>query len=286
MPRYRPWIAALILPLAAAAPGRAQTPPAGPVKLELKLKAGQAQTYRLTVDTDLSANLPGGAVKKTSTRSMGTFEMTVDRVNGDGGYSVRVKPLSQSVSVDGKDKTPDNLPDAEVRATLLPDGRFTNLSGAQKAEGASTGVMDAEDFMNTVFDKSVGFPARTLAVGEGWTDQIDSPLDESQPKVDLHSKLVALDMLNGRPVARVLHVVVAPIVDAKKQEGVTMGGSIEGGGLGTVDLGTGLVLDEQDVLRLKVDVTAQNPSNASQIVNLGTIANIRVHVLALPDSAS
>lgn len=286
MPRIRTWTVALILPLAAVVPGRAQTLAAGPVKLELKLKAGQAQTYRVTVDTDLSAILPGGAVKKTNTRSSGTFEMTVDRVNADGGYSVRVKPITQSISVDGKDKTPEDLPDTEVRANLSADGRFSDLSGAKKSDDASPSVMDGEDFLNTVFDKTVGFPAKTLAVGDGWSDQIDSPLDDTQPKVDLHNKLVALDTLNGKTVARVLHILATPIVDAKKEQGVTMGGSIEGGGLGTVDLSTGLVLDEQDVLRLKVDVTAQNPQNAAQSVNLGTTANIRIHVLALPPDAT
>lgn len=286
MPRHRYWIAALALPLAAALPARAQAPAAAPVKLELKLKAGQAQTYRVTVETDLTANLPGGQVRKTNTRSAGTFEMTVDRVNADGGYLVRVKPLNQSLIVDGKDKTPEDLPDAEVRATLATDGRFSDLTGAKKAEESTAGVMDGEDFLNTVFDKTVGFPTKTLAVGQGWTDQIDSPLDESQPKVDLHNTLVAIDTLDGKQVARVLHVLATPIVDTKKQEGVTMGGSIEGGGLGTVDLASGLVLDEQDVLRLKVDVTAHNPSNAAQTVNLGTVANIRVHVQALPDSTA
>jgi hypothetical protein len=285
MPQFPFRKTAFVLSLAAGLAAHAQTAPAGPVKLELKLKAGQSRTFRVTVDTDMAATLPGGVVKKTNTRSAGTFEMTVDRVNPDGGFSVRVKPVSQSISVDGQDKTPDDVPDTEVRANISTDGRFSDVTGGKKAGDAPTTVMDAEDFLNTVFDKTVGFPAKSLSVGQGWADQIDSPLDESQPKVTLNNKLMALDTLNGKSVARVLHVLAEPIVDPKPQEGVAMSGTIEGGGLGTVDLASGLVLDEQDILRLKLDVQAQNPNNTSQTLTLGSVTNIQNHEQALPEAA-
>jgi hypothetical protein len=279
------WKYALVLPFAAGLAAHAQDAPTGPVKLELRLKAGQSRTYRITGATDMVATLPGGVVKKTNTRTSGTFEMTVDRVNADGTYAVHVKPLGQSVTVDGKDTTPDDVPDAEVKATVTSDGRFSGVSGGKPESESAKAVMDGEDFLNTIFDKDVGFPTKPLTVGEGWADKIDSPIDEKQPKVTLNSKLVAVDMLNGKPVARVLHVIAEPIQDPSPEPGVTMTGTMEGGGLGTVDLDTGLVLDEQVILRLKVDVTAQNPSNSAQTVNLGNVANIKIHVQALPETS-
>ena len=260
----------------------AQTVPSGPVRLEINLKEGQTRTFKIVSDTVLTTTLPGIEPKQTTTKSSGTFELVVDAVNPDGTYAVKVRTVKQALSVNGTDTPAPDGADAEVKATLTRDGRFRDVSGTPKLKDGAPSPMTGEDFLNTVFDKEAALPTHPLAVGETWKDKVESPVDNSQPKLTVNNKLVALDLMDATPVARVLRIICEPIQNPSPEPGVTVSGKMEGGGLATMELASGLVADERDTLRLTVDVEAQNPANAAQKVSLKTEANIKVRVQSAP----
>lgn len=268
-----------------AVASHSQQIPTGPVKLELNLKAGQTRTFKVVNDTVLGTAVGGTESKKTATKSTGTFELAVDSVNPDGSYSVRVRTLAQSLSVGGNDIPSPDGSDAEVKATLTRDGKFSNVSGAPKAKEGTPAPMSGEDFLDTVFDKEAALPSHTVAVGATWDDKVSSPVDEAQSKMTVHNALVALDLMDATPVARVFSVISEPVLDPSPQPGVSASGKMEGGGLTTMELSTGLVLDERDSLRLTMDVDAQNPADASQKVSIRTEANIKVRIQSIPAGA-
>lgn len=264
----------------------AQDVPTGPVKLEIKLKAGQSRTFRVVNETVLTTTLPGSEPKKTTTKSTGTFELAVESINPDGSYAVRVRTLKHALSVNGKDVPAPDGSDAEVKATLGRDGRFRDATGKPKQKDGAPAPMDGEDLLNTVFDKEAALPSHPLAVGDTWKDKVESPVDETQPKLTVNNKLVGLDLVDAFPVARVLRVVCEAVPSPSQEPGVTITGKMEGGGLATMDLGTGLISEERDALRLTMDVDAQNPADASQKINIRTVADIKVRVQSSPTAAS
>lgn len=274
----------MILALCAVAT-RAQDVPTGPVKLELNLKAGQTRTFKVISDTVLGTSVAGAEPRKTATKSTATFELTVDSVNPDGSYAIRVRTLAQTLSVGGNTVPSPDGSDAEVKATLTRDGRFRDVSGAPKAKEGAPSPMTGEDFLDTVFDKEAALPSQAVSVGSGWDDKVSSPVDQNQAKMTVHNSLVALDLLDTTPVARVLSIICEPVQDPSHQAGVTASGKMEGGGLTTMELATGLVLDERDSLRLTMDVDAQNPADASQKISVRTEANIKVRVQSVPTGA-
>jgi hypothetical protein len=263
----------------------AQDAPKGPVKLEINLKAGQSRTFRVVNETVLTTSLPGSEPKKTTTKSTGTFELTVESINPDGSYAVRVRTLKQALSVNGKDVIAPDGSDAEVKATLSRDGRFRDATGKPKQKEGAPAPMDGEDLLSTVFDKEAALPSQPLAVGDTWKDKVESPVDETQPKLTVNNKLVALEVVDAVPVARVLRVICEAVPSPSQEPGVTVTGKMEGGGLATMDLGTGLISEERDALRLTMDVEAQNPADASQKVNIRTLADIKVRVQSSPTAA-
>ncbi|HEY3413309.1 MAG TPA: hypothetical protein VGM51_09680 [Armatimonadota bacterium] len=262
----------------------AQDVPTGPVRLDISLKAGQTRTFKIVSDTILTTTIQSLEPKKTTTKSSGTFEMVVDAVNPDGSYAVKIHTVKQALSVNGADTPAPDGADADVKATLTRDGRFRDVSGAPKLKDGVPAPMTGEDFLNTVFDKEAALPSQPVAVGETWKDKVESPVDNTQPKMTVNNKLVALDLMDATPVARVLRIICEPIQNPSPEPGVTVSGKMEGGGLATMDLASGLVADERDTLRLTVNVEAQNPANSAQKVNLKTEANIKVRVQSAPSA--
>jgi hypothetical protein len=96
---------------------------------------------------------------------------------------------------------------------------------------------------------------------------------------------VAVDTVDGAPVARVLRIICEPVQGPPQEPGVTVTGKMEGGGLCSLDLGSGLVTEERDALRLTMDIEAQNPANAAQKMSIRTEANIKVRVQSTAPSA-
>lgn len=280
MKSLKHWTAVAFAVCAGAA--LAQDVPTGPVRLEINLKAGQTRTFKIVSDTILTTTLQGIEPKKTSTKSSGTFELVVDSVNPDGSYAIKVHTLKQTLTVNGTDTPAPDGSDAEIKATLTRDGRFRDVSGTPKAKDGAPSPMTGEDFLNTIFDKEAALPTQPVAVGETWKDKVESPVDNTQPKMTVNNKLVAVDLMDATPVARVLRIICEPIQNPTPEPGVTVSGKMEGGGLATMELANGLVADERDTLRLTVNVEAQNPANASQKVNLKTEANIKVRVQSVP----
>ncbi|HEY3267981.1 MAG TPA: hypothetical protein VGM37_13705 [Armatimonadota bacterium] len=269
--------AILLLALAGAVSARAQT---GPVSLLLRLKAGQTQSYRITTDTTLKTTLPNGEAKSTNNHTVATFDLSVESVNPDGSYAVRVKRTSHQLTVDGE--TPDNVDvgEAEATAKLGTDGRYSGLSAASKPKPDGPSGASPEDFLSTVFDDEVGVPTRAVAVGERWKDQVKSPVDTDQNKVTVNSRLMAVDDVDGKRVARVLRVIAEPLHATGPDKNVSSEGVLEAGSFTSNDLGTGLTQDERDVLHLQMDMTATSP--AGQTVKIGSDAHIRIHIEAIP----
>jgi hypothetical protein len=265
--------------------GRAQEIPAGPVKLEINLKAGQTRTFKVVNESVLSTSVAGAEPRKTATNSTGTFELAVDSVNPDGSYAIRVRTLAGALSVGGNVVPPPEGFDAEVKATLTRDGRFRDVSGAPSLSKSGPAPMTGEDFLDTVFDKDAALPAQPVSVGATWDDKVASPVEQGDTKMTVHNALVAVDLMDATPVARVLTLICEPVQDPSPQPGVTAAGKMEGGGLVTMELSTGLALDERDALRLTMDVDAQNPADAAQKVSVHTEANIKVRVQSQPAGA-
>lgn len=273
-------------PKEAAAPkgAAAVAEPTSPVRLELRLKPGESHRFRVTEDTVMKASMPGGGTRRTAKITTATFDLLVDRVNADGSYAVRVRPGSQTVTVNGKD-TPPDAPTTEATATLGRDGRLSNVSDPQPGEDEAEAGFDAREMLETLFDEDAGFPAQPVPLGGGWKDKIESPLDESAARVTVNNTLVALDVLEGKQVARVLNIAAEPIEAPADESGVAMSGTLEGGGLANIDLATGLPLESRDTVRMRVTVTGPAPVGEGTI-SIESEVHVKFHLRAIPSGGA
>lgn len=268
------FIATTTVALAAAAPMDAAAP-TGPARLELRLETGRAYRFQIDQESVSRAALPGGASRRNATRAGGAFDLTVERANTDGSYTVRVHPVSQTISINDRSVPVSDKDKGDVTANLSRRGLLSGLPERAEKKGEAEAIT-AADFLNTLFDEEAGHPASAVSVGESWKDVVKSPLDEKAGRLTVHSTLVALERLDGRGIARVLNVVSDPVKAPEDENGVTMEGTLEGGGLANVDIATGLPVEGRDVVRLKLNVSAPAPDGSR--IAFETETNISVHV--------
>lgn len=256
---------------------------AAPVRLEVRLEAGQSHRFRVVDETALSATLPGGGERKSNTRTTATFDLLVDRVNPDGTYTVRVRPGAQTVVANDRETTVDPLP--EATANLSRQGRISRITGPERSSGDSGSGYAARDFLEFLFDEEAGYPSNPVEIGGAWKYQVESPLDERAGRITINNTLLAVDELDGKQVARVLNIVAEPVQVPADEDGVTMAGTLEGGGLANVDLATGLPLEGRDTVRLRFTVSAPRPDGTGSM-DVATEATIKVRLHAVePDPA-
>lgn len=256
MTRFRIWLLALVLALAAAgcakgtAPGGGATQPAADTgALALRAPEGQQVDYQTTIRTTFNGRSLGGQVLPTGQPLAGKTELQYathlkfEQVkDSQATIAYTLSDFDVKTEIGGKETPVGNPIGGDMRFTVKIDTATGKVLDADLGPGFG-GILEKDQLMQMLNQSFAQFPAGVAArPGSSWTAEmpLDLPGIQADSKITVTTKYEANETRDGVQVAKLVSTGSGPLAISGEKEGVsfTLNGTLEMSGVQYIDLKT------------------------------------------------